>query len=232
MLPGLSVVGNVAGSVASGNDEFTSLLLHAGGANGTTTFTDSSVNAFAPTVTGNAHIDTGQFKFGTGSMQFDTSGDYLAYGGQSAFAFGTGEFAIDMWIRLNTTGVARTIYDGRPAATNGAYPTIDITTGNLIRYITAGLVKITSTTALAANTWYHIALTRGGTNTRLFVNGTQEGSTFTDSTNYIVPASRPRVAADMNGTATFDGYIDELRVSKGAVRWSSNFTPPTEEYGP
>ena len=27
-----------------------------------------------------------------------------------------------------------------------------------------------------------------------------------------------------------DGWLDEVRVSKGIARWTANFTPPTSEY--
>ena len=29
----------------------------------------------------------------------------------------------------------------------------------------------------------------------------------------------------------FNGYLDELRISKGIARWTSDFTPPSSPYG-
>ena len=31
--------------------------------------------------------------------------------------------------------------------------------------------------------------------------------------------------------ASWNGWIDELRVSKGIARWTADFTPPTAAYG-
>jgi hypothetical protein len=33
-----------------------------------------------------------------------------------------------------------------------------------------------------------------------------------------------------NGSNYFNGWIDEVRISKGIARWTSNFTPPTQPY--
>jgi hypothetical protein len=89
--------------------------------------------------------------------------------------------------------------------------------------------RITSSTAVSTSTWYHIAVTRSGTNTKLFVNGSQEGSTYTDSNVYVNGLNRPVLGADglTIGTSPFNGYIDDLRITKGIARYTSNFTPPT-----
>ena len=59
----------------------------------------------------------------------------------------------------------------------------------------------------------------------MFLNGTQEGSDLTDSTNY--GSTRPiKIGANLNGGAEFTGHIDEVRVSNSA-RYTANFTAPT-----
>ena len=72
--------------------------------------------------------------------------------------------------------------------------------------------------------WFHIALTRASGSTRLFVNGVQSGSTYADTNNYIVAASRPRIGQSVVGN------MDEVRVIKGYAVWTSDFTPPTGPY--
>ena len=85
--------------------------------------------------------------------------------------------------------------------------------------------SITGTTNLVADTWYHVAVSRSGSTTKLFLNGTQEGSDLTDSTNY--GSTRPiKIGANLNGGAEFTGHIDEVRVSNSA-RYTANFTAPT-----
>lgn len=216
----------------AGNDSYTKLLLHCDGVDGSTTFTDSSLSTHTVTATGNAQIDTAYSKFGDGSLYMDGTGDYLTLDGSSDFAFGTGDFSIDFWARLNTTGVAMYFYDSRPSSTQGAYAGISVSASNVVVYVANSAARITGTTAMSTGIWYHIAATRTGTSTKLFLNGTQEGSTYTDSTNYINPASRPLIGGHGFGVGTnsFNGWMDEIRVSKGIARWTSAFTPPPKPY--
>lgn len=209
-------------------DANTSLLLHCDGVDTATTFTDSSANAFTPTRSGNTQIDTAQFKYGTASILFDGSGDFLTYGAQSAFAFGTGDFTIHFDYRPNAVGTLQYLFDCRPASTNGLYPTIYKETDNKIKFFVSNAVQITSTTALAVATWYHIAVVRKSGVTKLYINGIQEGISYTDTNNYIVGASRPILGASGNatGTGNLNGWIDELHVIKGVAAWSANFLPP------
>jgi hypothetical protein len=66
----------------------------------------------------------------------------------------------------------------------------------------------------------------------MFVNGVQEGSTYTDSTNYLNPTGRPWIAINANttNTSSLNGYIDDLRITKGVARYTENFTPPTKAF--
>lgn len=212
-----------------GNDAYTVLLLHMDGTDGSTTFTDSSASAHTVTVLGNTQIDTAQSKFGGASGLFDGSGDYLRMDdGSTDYEFGTGDFTIDFWFRLNST-VKQFFYDGRTSGSQ-AIPCIYMNSG-VLRYYVNGADRITGSTSLSTGTWYHCAVARSGTSTKMFLNGTQEGSTWSDSTNYINGTNRP-VIGDSGAApgSSVNGWLDEYRLSKGVARWTSNFTPPTSAY--
>ncbi len=215
-------------TINTGSDQV--CLLHFDGTDGATTFTDSSPSSHTFTPVGNAQIDTAQSKFGGASGLFDGTGDYLTGDGSSSFAFGDSDFTIDFWIRFASVTGDQFLYDSRPAA-NGSYAVIYMASGATLRYHADGTERITGTTALIIDTWYHIAVTRSGTSTRLFLNGVQEGSTYTDSLVYVVGASRPVIATDgfISGSS-LNGWIDELRVLKGTAAWTTTFTPPTSAY--
>jgi len=89
----------------------------------------------------------------------------------------------------------------------------------------------TSGGTVSLNTWSHVAVSRSGGNTRLFLNGNQVGTTFADSVNYGAVAGRPVIGSDANNPASagysFAGYIDDLRVKTGYALYTANFTPPT-----
>ncbi len=186
-----------------------------------------SIGAGTPKVSTNTPF-TQSKTANVGSGFFDGSGDYLAIGDNSAFAFGTGDFTIEGWIYTISTGTVRHFYDQRAASTDGDYPTLRMNTSNVIEYIAGGSVRISSS-ALLQNTWYHFAVTRSGSSTKLFVNGTQDGSTYSDSTNYLCGTGRPYVGGSgyHGSTLGFNGYISDLRVVNGTAVYSSGFTPPT-----
>ena len=185
---------------------------------------------------GNAQISTTQSKFGGSSMYFDGTGDYLISNSATTdlYAFGSGDFTIEMWVRFpSITSGVYTLYDSRPSGSQGAYASIalDQSTAKIYYYVSSA-TRITATNTVSTNTWYHVALARFGTSTKLFINGTQEGSTYTDSTTYLNPAARPVIGASGSslGSEALNGYIDDLRVTKGIARYVQNFTPPTTAF--
>jgi hypothetical protein len=184
---------------------------------------------------GNAQISTSVKKYGTGSIAFDGSGDYLVPTSPSSnvvLGLGSGDFTIEFWVYFNSgLGSDIVLFDGRPLSTNGAYPTLYVNSSSQISYVVSSADRITSASAFSTSTWYHIAVSRSGTSTKMFVNGTQVGSTYTDSTNYLGVARRPIIGINgFNETAApLNGYIDELRISKVA-RYTANFTAPTTAF--
>lgn len=180
---------------------------------------------------GDAQIDTSVKKFGTGSLKFDGAGDYCVVNGQTSdFAFGTGDFTIEFWLYINSTSSFQVMYDGRPYATQTTQPTIYVDSGGALKYFANNANMIVGST-LGTGQWYHIALARSGTSTKLFVDGTQTGSTYTDSTNYTNTSARPVIGVDGNviNSGYVNGYIDDLRITKGVARYTSNFTPPAAQ---
>lgn len=180
---------------------------------------------------GDTKTSTVQVKYGTGSMRFDGTGDYLVpYNvNTNTYAFGSGDFTIEFWVRFGALAGNQMIYDSRPSATDGLYPMI-YASGTSLRYYVNAADRITSGT-ISTNTWYHVAVARSATSTKMFIDGTQAGSTYTDSTVYINAANRPLIA--QNGTnlgAALNGYIDELRVTQGVARYTANFTPPASKF--
>jgi hypothetical protein len=182
---------------------------------------------------GNAQISTSVKKYGTGSMYFDGAGDYLVSDPATTqlYSYG-GDFTIELWLYRNATGQT-ILVDSRPTGGGGssAYYVLYVNTSNVVTWNLAGATRITGSTTISNSTWYHIAVSRSGSSTKLFVNGTQEGSTYTDSTALICATSRPYIGIDANdGTSALNGYIDDLRVTKGYARYTANFTAPTSAF--
>ena len=176
----------------------------------------------APTsTTGSPTVSTS----GSGSVFLNGSaGTYFTYGSQAPFAFGTGDFTIEFWMYTANVISQNIFFDGRASGTNGAYPTIYFVNGN-IYYLTAGINAITGT--ITTNTWYHIAVARSGTVTKMFVNGTQAGSPYTDTTNYLISGPTIGCSSLATGVSPYTGYFSNFRIVKGTAVYTSNFTPST-----
>ena len=213
-----------------------SLLLHGDGANGSTTITDSSLTPKTVTAVGNAQISTAQSKFGGASIAFDGTGDYLTASSNAGFAFGTGDFTIEAWVRPTTLSSASDfafVFDTRATAGSGnlgASVGFTQTTGVWMFFEQSANILTNTSSSAVANQWQHIALSRAGTSWRFFVDGTQVG-TWTNGSG--LGTSQPLLigtARDNPGnTRNLPGYIDDLRITKGE-RYTANFTPPTAAF--
>ena len=173
---------------------------------------------------GNAVLDTTNKKYGTASLSIDGDG-YVGVASQNDFGFGTGDFTVEFWVYLNSVAaVDQMLVDLRAGVGTDIAPVVYTNNGN-IYYYTDSADRITGATALTVSTWHHIALTKEGTNTKLFVDGTQVGSTYTDNNNY--GTAKPLfIGADFDGNNAVDGFFDDLRIQKGNAQYTSNFTAP------
>ena len=216
-------------SEASSSDPYfssTKLLLNGNGTNGSTTFTDSSNSSYTVTANGNAQISTAQSKFGSASMYFDGTGDYLTVSNATASdVFGSGDFTWEAWINPSTIPSSSNntdifgIYD-----TPGAPGIIVGLNGSNIRFYVQGTLIYSSGTALSTNTWYHVAVTRQGIIGTIFINGVPSGV----GTLYNAPTSN-NFSIGRPGSYVgnyFHGYIDDFRITKGVARYG-NFAVPT-----
>ena len=211
-------------------------LLHFDGVNGSTTITDNSKNNVAFTVNGDSKISTAQSKFGGASILFDGTGDYLSSPSLSDFAFGTGDFTIECWIYSSDVSFATQRGFLQTSDTVGGLKT-SFTTGILIGagspvngalFATVAGTNVGSSTAvITTNTWYHIALVRNSGTSTLYVNGTSVGSATTTgncSGTYLA------IGGYYNTSYLYQGYLDELRITKGYARYTGNFTPSTTAF--
>ena len=174
---------------------------------------------------GNAKLSTAQQKFGVSSLVLDGNGDYLTVATQPDFAFGTGEFCIEMWVyRTGGSGAIQVLADFR-ASNPQVVPVLFLSATNYYPSLTVnGATEINGTTTVPLNTWTHIAVAKSGTSTKIFMNGIQQGFTYTDTNNYI--QGPLTIGARFDGTTPFFGYVDDVRVSKGTARYTTTFTPP------
>ena len=180
---------------------------------------------------GNTRVSTTQEKFGNRSLYFDGSGDYIqAVSMFNPLGVSTGDFTIEGWLYTATVATGRkTICATRTSAS-------DTTTGRFSVYANTANLEFFSASAnvvfggtITTNTWTHFAVTRSSGNVRLFLSGTQVGST-TSYTASLPSNLALTVGDNAAGTESWNGYLDELRITKGYARYIANFTVPSSAY--
>lgn len=169
---------------------------------------------------GDAQIDTAVKKYGTGSLEFDGSGDYLDTVSTEALTFGTGDFTIEFWINTSSNGNIM----NPSSATGSGYWGLLMQSGNLRwnnSYAVANLWEI-SASAIQDGSWHHVAISRASGSTKIFYDGTLQ-STQADTTDYSGTGAW-RIGS--GNLAAFNGYLDDFRITKGVARYTANFTAP------
>lgn len=204
-----------------------SLLLHMDGSDAGTAFTDNSNNAFTVTAVGDAKLSTAQSKFGGASGLFDGTGDSLTVASNAAFTL-DGNFTIEFWLYVNTMKQSGVISNGASSFSGTAFVIVlnHGTQTNKLSIWNApsnGSAALCATGTLTTGTWYHAAFVRSGTTLTSYLNGVA-GTTATTSATFTTSATNFRVGRYWSGD--FDGYIDEVRITKGVARYTSTFAPP------
>ena len=176
---------------------------------------------------GNAQISTAQTKFGSGSMYFDGTGDALrAQSNAQNLQFGTGDFTVECWLYQTATNAYPGILEiGNHLVSTGI---LFIANNGSITAYSAGFLG--SATPPALNAWSHIAWVRSSGVFKIYVNGV--GNTGVAFTGNLSSPSNVTIGADsaLSSGYTYSGYIDDLRVTKGYARYTSNFTPATSAF--
>ncbi|MDA3895678.1 MAG: MopE-related protein [Desulfobacteraceae bacterium] len=204
------------------------LYIESSTTNGSTVFTDESPKAHTVTANGDVQHD---YPFGLDSaILFDGTGDYLSVADSDDWDFGTDDFTIDLWVNYtvvpsdNSNGIFGTgtwpiagIYRYAMKINNGTLSWYDPFTG----WVDTGVTPV-------ADTWYHLAVVRSGDTLSIYVNGSE--TITADCAGIAINSADTGVAI---GRATtnldglyFNGYMDEIRITKGEALWTADFTPP------
>lgn len=212
---------------------YVSALLHFNGTNGSTTFTDSTGKIW--TAFGNAQISTAQSKFGGASGLFDGAGDYISTPHHVSLNFGTGDFTIEFWQNMvSNTGFQTIIHKGYATGSNGYVVQTGNGDGRINFYsIAAGstLIAGETTGTVITGTQYHIAIVRYGTSVKIYREGVEVAS-GTSSFDFSSTLAKFIGGGSSTGQDNYwyNGYIDELRITKGVALYTANFTPPTAPF--
>ena len=203
------------------------------GTDGTTTTASLYLTSFRVQAAGVAVSP----KIGTGMGYFD-DGDKLTIPEHDDFTFGAGNYTIEAWVNIYHLTNAGDMGIIQLLREESAY-------NWSLYYHDSGKFKfemkpsgsntatiLDTSTTLVAGTWYHVAVVRNGTTTSLYLNGTSEDSATWDYTMRSDAGSvNEEIGIGHHVAASFwHGWMDELRISKGIARYTTNFTPSTTQF--
>jgi hypothetical protein len=199
----------------------TSLLLNMANAG----IYDAAVQNVMTTV-GDAQASTTQSKWSPTSMKYDGTGDWLTAVDGPQLQLGTGDFTIEGWVYLSAVGVVYGILSKGTATTGWS---VNVTVLNKLQfsYTTSNL---TGTTTLATGTWYYFAVVRSGIatgNLKLYLNGSVEATSGGAVTDNFNQTNTLYVGADRIGGSALNGYLQDIRITKGVGR---TITTPTAAF--
>lgn len=143
-----------------------------------TGLTDHSASNHTITLNGGMAYSSTQYKFGGYSAYFDGTNDYLSVADSADWNFGAGAFTVDAWVYPTATNTTQVI------ATQGSSNDVMswrfwLDAGALLKFTSCAASSVcntaTSSAAITANTWQHVAVVRNGNSLRLYIGGTDRG---------------------------------------------------------
>ena len=189
---------------------------------------------------GDAKSSTAQTKYASASMYFDGNGDVVRVGSTGGtadsydldqFAFSDEPFSIEFWMRASALPASATVLSFIKYNGNGGNntPHFYMNTSSL-KYWRDGSDQIVAS-GLSTNTWYHVSYNRFSGRDALYINGTVQGNTNISNTAYeqgrLALGQYYNTTNGLASSAYFNGYIEDLRVTKGKIR---NVMPTAETF--
>lgn len=219
-----------------------SLLLRGNGANGSASFTDSGPSPKTITrpavANNNTQISTDiADPYGdanAGVLKFDGASDYLVTSVSNQFTFGaTGDFTVEFWVYPNGAQVNNALVVGNAnnwsTDYNNLWSVAMQSTRAISFYGSNGLIYLTSTNTLSLGQWTFVCFRRTGATVECYLNGVANGSRNTNTNLQDFSLDRGLVLGvylpDGAGR-TFNGYLSDLRITKGVARNPASPTAP------
>ena len=164
-------------------------------------------------------------KYGSKSLAFNGSTDYITAIDNPLHQLLAQAFAIEGWVYVNAIGVAYGIISKGTATTGWS---VNITATNKIQFSYTA-TALTGATSITTNTWYHFAVVRNGSGTgnlKIYLNGTVDATSAGAVTDNFNQTNTLYVGADRVAASILNGYLDDIRITKGIPRYTTNFAIP------
>ena len=210
---------------------------------------DASANNHTVTAVSSADISSTQAKFGGNSLLLNGTSQYLTVANDADFQFGTEDFTIEAWVYQSTAAGSdaadRHNVVSRMASSSNRSWSIDIRQDGGQQRIVFGFsengsnaTEIKFDCEVPYGSWHHIAIVRFRDQLLGFLDGVNldgaiSGHLSSFDASVDIYAGTSDLAIGYRGLSTqyFQGFIDDLRISKGVARYTKSFIPPSQAVG-
>lgn len=205
--------------------EKTTLVLNISGEDGSTSFTDASFAPVPITAYGAARVS---YALGGKDLFLDGNGSYLGALTSSRWAFGLEDFCLEAEIYLTQYPAGGAIiFCMRNAAQNIFNNVVKLSPAGKVGW-SDGTVWRESSIAVPLNQRVMVAVSRASGTVRVFIAGTKayEGSHPIDiAGNRVLLVGAYEAYGGNPVGGFFSGYIGGARVTRGAARFTADYTP-------
>jgi hypothetical protein len=179
------------------------------------------------TASGNAGVSATSSYYGS-ALSFDGSGDFLQTPDSTDFTMGAEDYTIEGWFYFNNLSATQRLFGQRASDASQLQLLAETNASGVINYYFAignTSYQVQGNT-LSTSQWTHIAIVRSGDIHTLYTNGVAVGLR-TQSGSLDDRAQPFSIGRQGNYTSdTFNGYIQDLRVYKGAAKYKGGFDVP------
>lgn len=154
-----------------------------------------------------------------------STGNYLSVPQSADLQLETGDFTFEVWIFRQRTHIEEILCSTQPLNQDKGW-VVGIDSKNYLTFEFPGTKKAISNQKLETRKWYHVCVQRSGNTLTLFINGKKRSSTtWNDGT-----VSSNNVSIGRYDVITFQGFMNDLRITKDVARYSKDFTPQITPY--
>jgi len=196
----------------------------------TTTGLDASNKNLTISYGSGDQLSNTQKKFGATSIYV---ADGIELSSSDGFNMGTGDFTMEAWFYFTDFSESYALFDQWQSS--GSYrhqiwtgKTSAGTAGRLDWYYANTSSFSTANPAVSTGAWTHIACVRHNGTLKIYINGTADSNTQSYTGQFGRTAGMAfgdQLSGGASGRAQY--YLDDLRITKGLARYTSNFTAPT-----
>lgn len=213
----------------------TKLLLHFDGVDGATSTLDSSRSNHPVTIIGGTISNT-QSQFGGTSLH---NGNQVTVPASSDWVLGIEEFTLEGWFYLSSYTAYASMFSMRTPLSFDLLINDNTASPPLFNFWYQGGSQVAINGPAVTpnlNQWHHLAVVRVVSSPQQFITVYLDGvggTIYNAQLDPIEPGTNDLVIGDLGIGYTgyaIDGYLDELRFTKGQAIYTSDFTPPTAPF--